>query len=101
LAWRGVQDGSYSRGPISLLPDELAVTDNYFAPPTFTIEQVFMDSKEILLLFGTCFLVHEREFRLVAICCNDVSCICMAVFGVGRARKATLDPHNFHHGVWG
>ncbi|CAM6029176.1 unnamed protein product [Sphagnum balticum] len=32
-------DGSYSRGPISLLPDELAVTDNYFAPPTFTIEQ--------------------------------------------------------------
>jgi hypothetical protein len=51
LAWRGVQDGSYSRGPISLLPDELAVTENYFAPPTFTIEQVFMDSKEILLLY--------------------------------------------------
>ncbi len=55
MAWRGVQDGSYSRGPISLLPDELAVTENYFAPPTFTIEQVFMDSKEILLLFGTFF----------------------------------------------
>ncbi len=46
-----MQDGSYSRGPISLLPDELAVTENYFAPPTFTIEQVFMDSKEILLLY--------------------------------------------------
>lgn len=36
-----MQDGSYSRGPLSLLPDDVATSDEeYFKSPTFKIEQV-------------------------------------------------------------
>ena len=38
---QGIQDGSYSRGPISLLPDDLAASnEDYYKSPTFKIEQV-------------------------------------------------------------